>query len=65
MRKGNSSGLEDATTTSELEFSTLSIAVTSVRSGVTTMAQMMEESTQQLLSDLVEPVEIYNKHYTK
>ena len=49
---------------SELEFSTLSIAVTSVRSGVDVLAQIIEESMQDVVGDLVEPLEVYQKHYT-
>ena len=49
---------------SELEFSTLSIAITSVRSGIDVLAQIIEESMQDVVGDLVEPLEVYQKHYT-
>ena len=44
---------------SELEFSTLSIAITSVRSGIDVLATIIEESMQDVLGDLVEPLEVY------
>ena len=44
---------------SELEFSTLSIAVTSVRSGIDVLATIIEESMQDVTGDLVEPLEMY------
>ena len=49
---------------SDLEFSTLSIAVTSIRSGVDVLATLIEESMQDVVGDLVEPLEMYQKHYT-
>ena len=50
---------------SELEFSTLSIAITGVRSGVDVLARMMEDSAQDIVGDMIEPLETYYKHYTE
>ena len=49
---------------SELEFSTLSIAVAGVRSGVDVLARMMEDSAQDIVGDMIEPLETYHKHYS-
>ena len=50
---------------SELEFSTLSIAITGVRSGIDTLCRMIEDSAQDVVGDLIEPLETYHKHYTE
>jgi len=50
---------------SELEFSTLSIAITGVRSGIDVLARMMEDSVQDIVGDMIEPLETYHKHYTE
>ena len=44
---------------SDLEFSTLSIAVTSIRTGIDVLATLIEESQQDVVGDLVEPLEMY------
>ena len=41
---------------SELEFSTLSIAITGVRSGVDILARLMDDSAQDIVGDLIEPL---------
>ena len=50
---------------SELEFSTLSIAITGVRSGIDVLARMMEDSAQDIVGDMIEPLETYHKHYSE
>ena len=50
---------------SELEFSTLSIAITGVRSGIDVLARMMEDSAQDVVGDMIEPLETYHKHYSE
>mmetsp|Transcript_20660 Transcript_20660/g.27877 ORF Transcript_20660/g.27877 Transcript_20660/m.27877 type:complete len:130 (-) Transcript_20660:2841-3230(-) len=49
--------------TSDLEFSTLSIAITGVRSGVDILARLLDESSQDIIGDMVEPLETYYKNY--
>ena len=44
---------------SDLESSTLSIAVTSIRTGIDVLATLIEESQQDVVGDLVEPLEMY------
>ena len=48
---------------SDLEFSTLSIAITGVRSGVDILAHLMDDAAQDIIGDLVEPLDTYYKHY--
>ncbi len=48
---------------SELEFSTLSIAITGVKSGVDVLARVIEDSSQDIIGDMVEPLETYYKNY--
>ena len=50
---------------SELEFSTLSIAITGVRSGIDTLARVMEDAAQDIVGDMIEPLETYHKHYNE
>jgi len=50
---------------SELEFSTLSIAITGIRTGIDTLARMMEDSAQDVVGDMIEPLETYHKHYSE
>lgn len=50
---------------SELEFSTLSIAITGVRSGIDVLSRMMEDSAQDIVGDMIEPLETYHKHYSE
>jgi len=51
---------EDA---SELEFSTLSIAITGVRSGIDVLSRIIEDAAQDIMGDMVEPLETYYKNY--
>jgi len=51
---------EDA---SELEFSTLSIAITGVRSGIDVLSRIIEDAAQDVMGDMVEPLETYYKNY--
>ena len=48
---------------SDLEFSTLSIAITGVRSGVDILARLMDDAALDIVGDLVEPLDTYYKHY--
>ena len=48
---------------SELEFSTLSIAITGVRSGIDVLARLMDDTAQDVVGDMIEPLETYHKHY--
>ena len=48
---------------SDLEFSTLSIAITGVRSGVDILARLLDEASQDIVGDMVEPLETYYKNY--
>lgn len=48
---------------SELEFSTLSIAITGVKSGVDVLSRVIEDSSQDIIGDMVEPLETYYKNY--
>jgi hypothetical protein len=48
---------------SELEFSTFSIAITGVRSGIDVLARLMEDTAQDVVGDLIEPLETYHKNY--
>ena len=48
---------------SDLEFSTLSIAITGVRSGVDILARLLDEASQDIIGDMVEPLETYYKNY--
>lgn len=48
---------------SELEFSTLSIAITGVRSGIDVLGRLMETAAQDVVGDLIEPLETYQKFY--
>lgn len=51
---------EDA---SELEFSTLSIAITGVRSGIDVLSRIIEDAALDVMGDMVEPLETYYKNY--
>ena len=50
---------------SDLEFSTLSIAITGIRSGMDVMARLMEDAAQDIVGDMIEPLETYHKHYSE
>ena len=60
MKGDGKNGME----ATELEFSTTSIAITSVRTGVDVLAQILEESTSDVFGDLVEPIEEYSQLYS-
>jgi hypothetical protein len=48
---------------SELEFSTLSIAVTGVKSGIDVLSRVIEDASSDIIGDMVEPLETYYKNY--
>ena len=49
----------------ELEFSTTSIAITGVRAGIDVLAQILEDSTCDIVGDMMEPIEEYVNLYSK
>lgn len=48
---------------SDLEFSTLSIAITGVRSGMDVLCRLLDDASQDIMGDMVEPLETYYKNY--
>ena len=62
MRQNDYSG-KSGGDASDLEFSTLSIAITGVRSGVDILARLMDDAALDIVGDLVEPLDTYYKHY--
>ena len=57
----NKKGME----ATELEFSTTSIAITGIKAGIDVLAQVLEDSTADIIGDLMEPIEEYLNLYTK
>ena len=49
---------------SELEFSTLSIAVTGVKYGIDVLSRVIEDASSDIIGDMVEPLETYYKNYS-
>jgi len=42
-----------------MQFTTLSIAVSSIKSGIDSLSSILDEATQMVVGDLVEPLDTY------
>jgi regulator of PEP synthase PpsR (kinase-PPPase family) len=47
------------------EFSTMNIALQSVKKGMDSLTGALEERVQNIVGDLIEPLETYQKHYVE
>jgi hypothetical protein len=45
------------------EYTTLTIAITSVKSGLDSLASIIDDSTNTVIGDLIEPLDAYSRTY--